>query len=199
MIVMKLKNTNMFHHTSSIKNEFFLIIPVVYFLLYMSFLYKTQSGIRQLIFIFPFLYILCGSLISYSKGFYSRLGIGLLSVYMVIGVFRYWKNYYPYTNEFITDKKKAYQYVGSANLEFHQDKFFIDQYLKEHPEVKMISEKPEAGIFLITVNNYLDTWNLHKYDWIRNFKPTGQVAYSSLLITVTSEDLLKNQLNYPDK
>ena len=36
------------------RNEFFLLAPIVYFLLLMSFLYKTQCGIRHIIFIYPY-------------------------------------------------------------------------------------------------------------------------------------------------
>ncbi|MBK6938206.1 MAG: glycosyltransferase family 39 protein [Chitinophagaceae bacterium] len=43
-----------------IQKEFFLLAPVVYFLLMMSFFYQTQCGIRHIVFIYPFLFIVSG-------------------------------------------------------------------------------------------------------------------------------------------
>lgn len=170
------------------KNEFFLVAPVVYFLFYMSFLYKTQIGVRQIIFIYPLLYILCGSLFHWLKGIYLRSAVLVLSCFLVVSVLRYWRNYYPYTNELIFDKTMAYDYVGSANLEFNQSDLFIAKYLREHPEVKMAGYQPGTGLFLIKLNDYMDVWNLHKYDWIRRFKPIGNVACNPLLIFVNPDD-----------
>jgi hypothetical protein len=169
--------------------ELFLAAPVVYFLLYMSFLYKTQCGVRQIIFIYPLLFIFCGSIVNYLHNRYMRAATIVLSGYLVVSVMLYWSNYYPYTNEYIADKKMAFGYVGAANLEFQQGNYFFWQYLKQHPEVKMAGIHPEAGIFLINVNDYLDVWNRHRYDWIGHIKPFGQVAFNGLLIRVTSNDI----------
>jgi hypothetical protein len=171
------------------KNEFFLITPVLYFLLFMSFFYKTQIGIRQIVFIFPFLFILCGGLIRYLNGLYMKISIVTLSVFLVISVMRYWKNYIPYTNEIIGDKKLAYRYVGCSNLQFGQSLNFYAEYLRLHPEVKYAPIVPKAGVFLIELDDYMDVWNLHKYDWISKLEPSGQVAYNGLLITVSQDDL----------
>jgi hypothetical protein len=171
------------------KNEFFLMAPVLYFILYMSFFYKTQIGIRQIIFIFPFLYILCGILIRYLRGLYMKITVLVLSLFLSISTLRYWKNYIPYTNELISDKKLAYRYVGCSNLQFGQSLNFYTDYLQLHPEVKYAPEIPATGTFLIELDDYMDIWNLHKYDWISRIGPTGEVACNGLLITVGKEDL----------
>jgi len=115
--------------------------------------------------------------------------IVVLSCYLIVSVLVYWKNYYPYTNEFVWDKKMAYAYVGAGNLEFLQANYSYQDYMQKHPQVHYAPKKPEAGTFLINTEDYLDIWNRHLYDWIRNIKPTSQVAYSGLLITVTPDDL----------
>jgi hypothetical protein len=170
------------------KNEFILIAPPLYFILFMSFFYKTQIGIRQIVFIFPFLFILCGALIRYLHGFYMRISIIILSLFLVFSITRYWKNYIPYTNELISDKKMAYRYVGCSNLQFGQSLNFYAEYLRQHPEVKWAPTVPESGVFLIELDDYMDVWNLHKYDWISKFEPSGQVACNGLLITVKPEE-----------
>jgi hypothetical protein len=157
----------------------------------MSFLYKTQCGIRHLIFIFPFIFILSSSIIPFINNTFKKATLIVLSIYLVGSVLIYWKNYYPYTNEFILDKKMAYAYVGAGNLEFLQGGYFFKEYMKKHPDVHYAPKKPSAGTFIITTEDYLDVWNRHQYDWIRQFKPSGQVAYNGLLIKVTQDDIIK--------
>jgi hypothetical protein len=169
--------------------EFFLLAPVVYFLLLMSFFYQTQCGIRHLVFIYPFIFILAAGLVPYLKTTVSKLFFAATCLFLVISVFRYWNNYYPYTNEFILDKKMAYTKVGAGNLEFHQAYYFAKHYMEEHPEVEFVPEQPKTGRFLIDTEQYLDVWNRHKYDWITSIKPIGHVAYSYLLIQVDSADI----------
>jgi hypothetical protein len=169
--------------------EFFLFAPVIYFIIYMSFFYKTQIGIRQIIFLYPFLYIICGALFKWLDTLYVRIFVVAGCTFLLISVLQYWCNYYPYTNEFVYDKKKAYKYVGSGNLEFNQGKSFFEAFLLKHPEVHMAPMKPAPGIYLINLNDYMDVWNLHQYAWLRNFQPIGQVAYNGLLLRVTEDDL----------
>ena len=176
-------------------NEFFLFTPVIYFIIFMSFFYKTQIGIRQIIFIYPFLYIICGALFKWLNSLTFSIFIAAGCIFLLISVLPYWRNYYPYTNEFIHDKKMAYRYVGNGNLEIHQGNFFFAAYLLKHPEIHMAPTKPAPGIYLINLNDYMDVWNLHQYAWLSSLQPIGQVAYNGLLIRVTEDDL--KMLSHP--
>jgi hypothetical protein len=131
---------------------------------------------------------MCAGVVPYIKSRYSIVAATAACIFLIVSVLRYWRNYYPYTNEFIADKKVAYQYVGAGNLEFHQAFLFCDEYIKTHPGVSWVPAYPKAGTFLITMDDYLDIWNRHTYNWIARFKPSGIVAFSELLITVTPDD-----------
>jgi hypothetical protein len=181
------------------QNEFFLLAPVLFYLIYMSIFYKTQIGVRQIIFIFPLLFILCGSLILYLRAYYMRVTLAILTVVLLISVMGYWRNYYPYTNEFITDKKMAYRYVGCSNLDFKQSKYFNEEYLRKHPEVRPCPTEPSTGTFLINLSDYMDIWNLHQYDWISQIPPCGEVACNGLLVTVHSCDLKNSLIHVPEQ
>ena len=170
-------------------SEFFLLLPVAFYVCYMSFMYKCQVGIRQLIFIYPLCYILCGTIMLHIHTLKRKILLVGLSLYLLVSVLIYWRNYYPYTNEFIWDKKMAYSFVGASNLEFHQGGKFFAQYLLTHPDIKIPTLKPETGTFLINTNDFLDVWNLHRFDWLSKIKPSGQVAYNGLLVTVSENDL----------
>lgn len=171
------------------QHELFLIVPIVYFLLVMSFLYNTQVGIRHLIFLIPLVCILCSSVVPELKANYQKIILGITSVYLVISVLNYWKNYFPYTNELILNKTFAYKYVGASNLEYHQDAGFANEFLQKHPSIRWITKFPESGEFLIRVDDYLDIWSRHTYDWIAGIEPNGQVGFSILLIRIKPSDL----------
>jgi len=172
-----------------IQREFFLIMPIGYFLFVMSFLYKTQVGVRHIIFLIPLVCVLCSSLIPLVRTRYQKLTLVLTALYLVISVLYYWRNYFPYTNEFISDKTFAYKYVGASNLEFHQGGIFAADFLRKHPDVHWAGTIPGVGNYLIRVDDYLDIWSLHQYDWITGIRPYGQVGFSNLLIHVRDSDL----------
>ncbi|MEO6254655.1 MAG: glycosyltransferase family 39 protein [Ferruginibacter sp.] len=173
------------------RNEFFLFAPIIYFLLLMSFLYNTQCGIRHIIFIYPLLFIFCGIIFKYAKEKRELMFLIALSLWLVMSVAQYFNNYYPYTNEFIGDKKHAYTYVGASNLNFGQAGYLVAAYLQKHPGVKPAPEKPQPGKFILVVDRYLDTWNTGKYQWLRKLKPVAEVHYSYLLFDVKPADIEK--------
>jgi Dolichyl-phosphate-mannose-protein mannosyltransferase len=169
-------------------HNLFLLLPVLYFLFVMSFAYKTQCGMRHLIFIFPLLFIFCASVFRDV----NKWILAVLSCWLVISVMQYRRNYYPYTNEFIFNKMNAYRYVGASNLEFQQGAFFARGYISRHPQVHFAPRHPEPGTFLINTADYLDIWNRHRYDWISSIPPTGLVAYNWLVIRVPQTDSLRH-------
>ena len=172
-----------------IQNEFFLFIPICFYVFVFSFMYNTQVGIRHLIFLTPFVCILCSSVVPIVKKNYQKFILGFSSLYLIVSVLYYWRNYYPYTNEFIWNKTFAYEYVGASNLEFHQGAFFAENFLLKHPTVQWATETPATGDFLIRVDDYLEIWSRHQYDWLTRIRPYGQVAFDNLLIHVEPSDL----------
>jgi hypothetical protein len=164
------------------QNEFFLLAPIIYYLVTMSFFYKTQCGIRHILFMFPLLAIFFGSIIPNIKTAGQKFILAGTTLFLFISVLSYWKNYYPYTNEFILDKKSAYRFVGSQNLDFLQGGYFLNQYLSIHKDVKLAPRKNQPGIYVIAIHDYMDTWNRHQYDWIKCYRPVGHVAHDYLII-----------------
>ncbi|MBP6687301.1 MAG: glycosyltransferase family 39 protein [Lacibacter sp.] len=166
------------------KNEWLLLGTFIYFFTYFSFFYKTQIGIRQIIFLYPIMFILSVSFVSSIRSGFQKYLLGILLIYQAVSVLTYAKNYYPYTNEFIVDKKMAYAVVGAANLEFGQGAYFATNYLKNNAGVSFPKETPQNGVFLVSTSDYLDIWNIKKYSWLQKYKPFDHVAYNWLLIRV---------------
>lgn len=166
------------------QREFFLLAPMVYYLVLMSFFYKTQVGVRHILFIYPLLFIFCGIVIKYYKAKTDFPIIAPLSLYLVLSVCSYFNNYYPYTNEFIGDKQNAWQYVGASNLNIGQSRYILSDYLRQNPDVKLAPEEAKPGRFVLSIDRYLDTWNTGKYGWLRKEKPVDHVGHAYLLFEI---------------
>ena len=174
------------------RNELFLLLPVVYFFILMDFFYSSQTSIRQISFIYPLLYIFCGILLRDPPGLRQKWIIGVLSAAYVASVLFYWGNYIPYTNEFILDKKMAYEKVGAANLNFNQGQYFLNDYFAAHPEVSMATSTPRPGLQVVAIHDFLDIWNEHHFDWLKPFRPVGHIAHYYLIFDITPDEINKH-------
>ncbi len=162
-------------------NEFFLLAPVVYFLLLMSFMYNTQCGMRHIIFIYPLLFVFCGSIIPGIKSSIQMLSVLISCLFLPLSLTQYWNNYYAYTNELIFDKTNAFRIVGTGNLNITQAYNFLQDYLLAHPDVQYAPVMPQSGRFVLSVDEYMDVWNTGQYKWLQQYQPVGHVAYCYLL------------------
>jgi hypothetical protein len=155
----------------------------------MDFLYKTQAGVRQIIFIYPLLFVFCGILFRYIHARWEKRTLIFLSCGYLVSVLSYFGNYIPYTNEFIPDKKMAYRKVGAANLVFGQGLYFLGDYLRSHPGLTVAASMPRSGRQVISIDDFLDVWNEHHYDWISSFRPVGHIAHCYLIFDISPQDL----------
>ncbi len=142
------------------RNEVFLVIPVIFYAIYLNFFFKLQIGIRHFLVAFPFLYIFCGSLVSRGevlagsaaeakldekedaekagaekKGAISviRAAIVILLVYLVVSVLSYFPHYIPYFNEMVWDRKQAYKILADSNIDWGQGANYARGYKAKHP------------------------------------------------------------------
>ncbi|MFT3748293.1 MAG: glycosyltransferase family 39 protein [Agriterribacter sp.] len=164
--------------------EVVLIIPVLYFLIIMSFTNSIQSGIRHILFLYPLLFVLCGKLIQLLQTWFSKALFAAGCIWLLCSVYSYFNNYIPYTNEFILDKKLAYQKVGHSNLDFGQGYTAAQQYIKKHPDVQLAGSVQGTGRFLVAVGDYEDKFGEHIYTWLQQYPPYGHVRHVYLLIEV---------------
>src|SRR5574337_565980 len=104
--------------------------------------------------------------------------------YAIISFYYYFPNLIAYTNELVLPKRNAYKIFADSNIDYRQSNFWLEKYLQEHPDVKSVPRIPQTGKFIIGINQYLDLNNEHKNDWIKNFKPIGQVQHSYLLFSI---------------
>jgi hypothetical protein len=180
-----------------LRNEWFLLWPVLVYMIYFNFFYRAQMGIRFYLVIFPLLYVFAAGLFIHWRDFGRRqkLAVLALGIYLLASVISYYPSYLSYFNEIVWDRKKAYQYLADSNLDWGQDGLRLKHYLAEHPTVRQAPEKPELlaemTTYFLEINLFLGiTTEPRTFEWLReNFEPIGTIASSYLLFEITPDQM----------
>lgn len=176
-----------------LKNELFLIGPLLFFTIYFNFFYQAQIGIRYFLVAFPFVYIFIGNIIEdWQPASRVRKAVVIaLGVYLLVSVISYFPNYVPYFNEIVSDRRFAYKILADSNLDWGQADGFASDYVTRHPETLIELEQPAAGKILVSANDLVGiTSDPETYQWLRdNFIPIGTVAYAYLLYDISPQQI----------
>jgi hypothetical protein len=89
----------------------------------------------------------------------------------------------PYFNEWVTDRKWAYRYLADSNLDWEQNHWVVERFLKANPDVKLNPLQPTAGRVLVSANLMAGVFPLTADYWLRtrNATPVAHVGYAHLL------------------
>jgi hypothetical protein len=170
-----------------LRNEMYLIIPSLYFLIYMNFFYSTQVGIRHIMVIFPLLYVLTGFFFYKMNSIAANLTGLTLLVYQSISVGLYFPHFLPYTNEFITNKKMAYKKIADTNLCYGEGTKYLLNYLRENKDAVYLPDKIMPGKIVIEINEMLNLniATMYKYDWVRSLKPVTHIQSQYMVFDIS--------------
>lgn len=180
VFVFKSRNRSFLQH-----HEFFVLTPVLFFFTVISFFYHIQVGIRHLLFLYPFLYIVCGKLLYEAATWRKLKPVLLVGLCWLMGSVYYYHNaFLSYTNEFVLDKTNAFRLVGAANIDYGQAYDFAKAYITNNPGTSFAPNRYQPGTFLIPPGDYLDDFGYHTYNWIQQYPPVGTVKFCYLIVKV---------------
>jgi 4-amino-4-deoxy-L-arabinose transferase-like glycosyltransferase len=178
------------------ENEAFLLVPVLFFFVYLNLFFQAQMGIRYLLVAFPLMHVFTASLLAPAGpggriATRGRLAIGALLVWAAVSVLSYYPHFLSYFNELVWDRKMAYRVLSDSNLEWGKNERFLERWLEEHPEAIVEPDGPVAGTVVVRVNYLTGVLRQRQFRWLRNWldEPVGHVAYSYLVYEITPEDL----------
>ena len=176
-----------------LNHEMFIFIPVLFYVIYFNFFLNAQIGIRYYLIVFILLYVFAGSLFHHWQNLSMKwcIASAVLLCYLVGSVLSYFPHYISYFNEFIWDRRMAYQYLADSNLDWGQNQYYLKQYLHEHPQVIYAPSHITAGRIVVSANDLVGVQGSpDQYAWLReNFEPVDTVAYSYLVYDVSQQDL----------
>ena len=180
------------------KNIFFLV-PILYFLFYLSFFYNTQVGIRHIIFIFPLLFVNSGWIINLILEKKKKVVLFLLLAWQFISVALFFPHFLPYTNEFIPNKKYAYKKLADSNICYGEGKKYLNQFLEANKTAVYLPDRPQGGKVVMEINEMLNMniATINKYNWARNLKPSGHIHSQYLIFDINPAMADSLQKLYP--
>jgi hypothetical protein len=177
----------------------FLIIPIAFYLIILSFFNQFQTGIRHVLLVFPLLYIGLGYLFRWLKNASPKIKIlaGIAVAYTFISVAFYYPYLIPYTNEFITNKKTVYRKIYDSSVDYGQSDSSLNNFISSHPEYKKASAAPDTGKYAVLMGQVINTYfrDANPYKWYQHFQPIGQSKFVILTFDIKEDDLKKAGLS----
>ncbi|MBR8831921.1 MAG: hypothetical protein N5P05_002580 [Chroococcopsis gigantea SAG 12.99] len=183
------------------QNESFLLLPVFIYSLSFS-LMNAQLGIRYILMIFPFLIILAARsvLMWHEHRRRYKIFVVVLFIYLLLSNLSYFPHYISYFNELVTNRTMSYKVLADSNLDWGQNKIYLQDYMKKHPDSalvtvesgKMVLKRGEETIntdekpikrLIIEANQLVGITTAPEFfKWWRESKtPIDNVAYSYLV------------------
>lgn len=176
----------------------YIIIPIVFFGVVLSFFNVFQIGIRHLLLIFPLLFIGLGYTFQYFSNVKNifRIVPYAATCYSIISMISYYPDLIPYTNELIGNKKEVYKKVMDSSIDYGQDDSSAKTFLVQNPHYKLASEKPDTGHYIVAMRTLAYSKHSKQTNilWISNFEPTGLFQNVFLLYYISENDLKKQRL-----
>ncbi len=190
-VVLFLRNWKQYFRNS---NYLFVLSPIIFYGIILSFFNNFQTGIRHLLVIFPFVYIglgkvlyeVCKMKLSY------KIATTALILYSFISVGLYYPYIIPYTNEFIANKKIVYKIMMDSSIDYGQSDSSVNKYLIDHQEYNKPTIQPTTGKFVIPIRHIVNTrlQDKNPYLWYQKMEPTGLHRNIILLYDIKQQDLI---------
>jgi hypothetical protein len=179
---------------ASFRDEWVLVCPIVVFTIYFNFFYRAQMGIRFFLVVLSLLFVFCGRLLR-NAGSLARPAKAALAgalLFLVVSVLSYYPHFLSYFNELVWDRTQAYKILADSNLDWGQNYWYLNEYLRAHPDVIVEATGPTAGTIVVDVNSLIGIMHPERWRWLReNFQPVAHIAYSFLVFRVSPDDLAR--------
>jgi hypothetical protein len=178
------------------RDELFIWLPIVYFLVILSLANSFQIGIRHAIILLPFLYIALAPGINLFFKRRKKLFLGLVLLHLV-SIVSYLPNLLAYTNELVWNKTMAFHIFRDSNIDYGQATPWVKEFTRDHPMYKEPTHLPDTGYFIITIGHLYSEQEgeAKNIAWLRNyFSPIGHYRYSIPLYHVSEKDLKEKGL-----
>jgi hypothetical protein len=169
-------------------DEAALLVSAAVLFVFFSFCNTAQLGIRYILPVYPFLYVLLGKIVSQNM---TRAKTGIVAgvcVYLVVSFMSYAPHFISYFNEICWNRTQLCKYLADSNLDWGQNDNYLAEYLQLHnnEEIHVNPRQPTSGKIIVDVNDLVGVrGDASNFKWLRdNYQPVGNVAYSWLIYDV---------------
>ncbi|MHC1713777.1 MAG: ArnT family glycosyltransferase [Solidesulfovibrio sp.] len=168
-----------------------LMTSVVVFSLFFVLFCHVDIGIRYIIPVLPFLFVLSGYVGLYVKesgNYVQRYLVASLVVFYVASSLSFFPHFIQYGNEFISRRIDLYKYFADSNLDWGQSDIYAAKYIRSAlaagKVIHLTPDLPVEGIVVVNANALLDIFEpkRDKFSWLRDhFEPIDHIAYNWLV------------------
>jgi 4-amino-4-deoxy-L-arabinose transferase-like glycosyltransferase len=171
-----------------LRTEWPMFLTAVTFLAALSFTNRTQIGIRHILPVLAIFVIASGAAFAdwRSSGWRYRALLSACLVWTAISVASYYPQMIPYFNELLTDRKMAFRILADSNLDWDQDRWAVEDFMRKNPDVVLDPSLPVAGRVLVRGDLMAGVCPRTADYWVRlnALRPIGQVGYAHFLFEV---------------
>ncbi len=166
------------------RKDLLMFIPLVVVVVWMSILNRMNYGIKYMLPAYPFIFAYCGRVVESLKGGSRKLSavfLALCILYMSSTLLS-WPHHLEYFNSIAGGPDNGHKYLLDSNLDWGQNKFFIQEYKKDRNVVVDPYCLFAEGTMALGVNYandlfYMDMLDCHT--WLtRNYPVTEKVAHT---------------------
>ena len=118
-------------------DEYFMVIPILFFFA-MSAFSKMQLGLRYILPVYPFIFILAGSIIKEDRNKVKTLLLIPLLLWYVISSAKTYPHYLAYFNELAGGSKNGYKCLIDSNIDWGQDLPGLKKYIDSNGNPELI-------------------------------------------------------------
>jgi hypothetical protein len=185
-LVLAVRFPRLTHRARFLRDEIYLLAPALGFAIYLNFFYNAHIGIRHFLVVFPFGYVLAGSLFQngWPRARAARLALAALAAWLVLSVAAAFPRYIPYFNELLPDRKLAYRVLSDSNVDWGQARGELTRYLERHPDAIYNPELPVGGRVVVGANSLTGVISGDRFAWLWPLDPVDHVGYSYLVFEV---------------
>jgi hypothetical protein len=168
------------------REEVFLLVPILFYWVYLNFFFNAQIGIRHVLPVFALATIFCGRFLADTESRLRRFTAVILVVWVAASALSYYPHFLSYFNELVPDRKLAYRHLADSNLDWRGNEWYLTEYIRRHPGAIVDPRKPHAGRIIVPVNALVGVnRDPEEYRWLReHFTPVDHIAYSYLVYDV---------------
>ncbi len=190
------------------RSELIWMMSAGILILFFSYSRMKNIGLRYILPAFPFLFMLCGKVIS--QRWDKKILLSLLLVWYIGSTLYVCPQYLGYYNELVGGSGNGYKYLLDSNTDWGQDFIRLKAYMTKHgmqkiwfapsvpgdPKIYGINfehapEEPVSGIVAISVNvdpyrgfRGPDPTKRERYGWLNQYPPTARIGSSIFIYDV---------------
>ncbi len=156
-IILFLTSVKIMIEKKEYSENYFLLLPIFLIFIIISLGSKINIGLRHVLGIYPFLFVFSGNSINYflNNTNLKKILFGILILWYLLTAILIFPHHLEYFNELIGGPNNGYKYLIDSNLDWGQDKKYLEKYLEKNPKtINNPNCKKIKGTIILTANEY---------------------------------------------